>query len=63
MLSETMLSPAVHVLPTCWLFTPEPSVQVICTFFVSTSPESRRINPRAVDGKSEPTELDGAVGG
>ena len=33
-----MLSPAVQVLPICWLFTPDPSVQVVCAFFVSTSP-------------------------
>lgn len=36
--SETMLSSSVHVLPTCWWATLEPSDQVTCAFFVSTSP-------------------------
>lgn len=36
--TETMASPPVHVLPTCWKATPEPMVQVVTALRASTSP-------------------------
>ena len=41
--NETISSPCVQVLPTCWWFTPEPRVHVVTALRASTSP-AQRIN-------------------